>query len=104
MFFIWLIYNAIKEHYIYKANFISTKTEIIFKSILYKKEIKWTEVINIKMDIMMPVSSYLPYNETRCIVLELRNGDKHKILNGGYKNIDDFKVYLKNNFSGKIII
>ena len=102
-FILWLIYNMIREHFIYKSNFTSDPNKIIFKSLIYNKELMWSDVESIVIDVLMPVPSILPYNATRCIVLKLKNNKQHLILHGGYKNIEEFKDYLKEHFQDKIV-
>jgi len=104
LFFGWVLYIFIKEHSFYKANFVATPEKIAYKGLIYRKEIEWKDVDKIYIDIYAPITYYLAFYKTKCIVLELQNGQKHKIISGNsYKNIDEFKRFLHNNFSKKII-
>ncbi len=98
-----MTFISIREHFIFKCNFISNYKLIKFHSLIYHKIINWDDVESIEFDVMVDILSYLPYWGTRCIVLNFKNGEKYSIPLGGYDNIDDFKKYLNKNFNDKIL-
>lgn len=101
-FVLWIIFNLIREHFIFRSNFISNDNIIMFNSLIYHKEIKWIDVESITIDILTSIPSYLPNNVTKCIVLNLKSNEQKKIPSNAFKNIERFKKYLNENFHKKI--